>query len=213
MSSVVIHGAWPAGRGRRPRLHGFACLGLVTALLSPEMAANAQAPARAPQPVAPVPAAASGPGASTSTTTFEDWVVRCETKPPSPKVCEVAQTISARNQQQQQSVIAEVVFGRMTKTDPFKLIVQLPPGVYLPGGASVLVDDKTPAISAIFTHCQQTCVAEAELKPEAIQMVRSKTRPEPGRLEFEDVPRHKVALPLSLKGLPAALAARDEQAH
>jgi invasion protein IalB len=139
--------------------------------------------------------------------------LRCETKPPAAKVCEVAQTISARNQQQQQSVIAEVVFGRIAKADPFKLIIQLPPGVYLPTGASVIVDDNSPAISTSFTHCQQTCVAEADVKPEIVQTLKSKTKPEPGRLEFEDGTRHKVALPLSFKGLPAALAARDQQAQ
>lgn len=188
-------------------------VGCLTAVLLLPGIASAQTPSHSPQSNAAPSTAGSGsyPQASTSTSTFDDWVVRCETRPPAAKVCEVVQTISARNQQQQQSVIAEVVFGKITKTDPFKLIVQLPPGVYLPAGASVIVDDKTPAISASFTHCQQTCVAEAELKPEIIQMLRSKTKPEPARLEFDDGARHKVALALSLKGLPAALAARDQQ--
>ncbi|MDE2068368.1 MAG: hypothetical protein KGK01_16750 [Bradyrhizobium sp.] len=39
--------------------------------------------------------------------------------------------------------------------DPFKLIVQLPPEVYLPAEASVIVDDKIPAISANFTRCAE----------------------------------------------------------
>lgn len=199
---------------RRPS-YGCVYVGCLTAVLLSGIAASAQTPPHIPPSPATAPSTAgsgSSPQASTSTSTFDDWVVRCETKPPAAKVCEVAQTISARNQQQQQSVIAEVVFGRMAKADPFKLIIQLPPGVYLPTGASVIVDDKSPAISASFTHCQQTCVAEADLKPEIVQTLKSKTKPEPGRLEFDDGTRHKVALmSLSFKGLPAALAARDQQ--
>ncbi len=155
----------------------------------------------------------SNPQTSTSTSTFDDWIVRCETKPPAPKVCEAVQTIAARNQQQQKGVIAEVVFGRLTKTDPFKLIIQLPPGVYLPSGASLVLDDKTPPLAAMFTRCLQTCMAEAELKPDVVQMLKNRTKAEPGRIEFNDGARRKVTLPLSFKGLPAALAARDDQAQ
>ncbi|WP_198136997.1 invasion associated locus B family protein [Nitrobacter hamburgensis] len=123
--------------------------------------------------------AANSPQASTSTSTFEDWIVRCEVKPPGSKVCEAVQTIAARNQQQQQNVIAEVVFGRLAKTEPFKLIIQLPPGVYLPSGARLVLDDKTPPLAATFTRCLQTCMAEAELKPETVQIL--KARPKPNR--------------------------------
>jgi invasion protein IalB len=165
------------------------------------------------------PASASGAGptnspqASTSTSTFDDWIVRCEVKPPAAKVCEAVQTIAARNQQQQQSVIAEVVFGRLTKTEPVKLIIQLPPGVYLPSGARLVLDDKTPPLAATFTRCLQTCMAEAELKPETVQMLKGRTKAEPGRLEFEDGAHHQAKLPVSFKGLPAALAAREQQAQ
>ncbi|MEO6945933.1 MAG: hypothetical protein ABI150_04960 [Nitrobacter sp.] len=41
--------------------------------------------------------------------------------------------------------------------------------------------------------------------------MKGKTKAEPGRLEFEDGAYHQVKLPLSFKGLPAALAAREEQ--
>ncbi len=183
-----------------------------SALAGAVLPAGAQS-IRPPQTAAQAASGAGkgSPQTSTSTSTFDDWVVRCETKPPAPKVCEAVQTISARNQQQQQSVIAEVVFGRLTKTEPFKLIIQLPPGVYLPSGASVVLDDKTPPLAATFTRCLQTCIAEAELKPEILQTLKSRTKAEPGRIEFDDGTRHKVTLPLSFKGLPAALAAREDQ--
>ena len=104
------------------------------------------------------------------------------------------------------------MLGRLARTEPFKLIVQLPPGVYLPSGVRLVLDDKTPPLAATFTRCQQSCMAEAEIKPETVQILKSKTKTEPGRLEFEDGARQQVKLPLSFKGLPAALTARDEQA-
>jgi invasion protein IalB len=124
----------------------------------------------------------------------------------------VAQTIATRNPQQQQSVIAEIVFGRLARTDPMRLVIQLPPGVYLPPGVTLVLDDKATPLAALFTRCLQTCMAEAELKPETIQQLRA-PRTEPGRLEFEDGARRKLALPVSFKGLSAALAAREEQAQ
>lgn len=162
-------------------------------------------------PATPAKGIGSNPQASTSTSTYEDWVVRCETKPPAPKICEVVQTIATRNPQQQQNAIAEVVFGRVGKSDPMKLIVQVPPGVYLPAGIRLVVDDKTPPLTATFTRCLQTCMAETEIKPDAIQILKSRIKAEPGRLEFEDGAHRQVKLPVSLKGLPAALAAREEQ--
>jgi invasion protein IalB len=186
--------------------------GLLTAILLSAVCVLAQttAPGVA-APATSTKAAGNNPQASTSTSTFEDWVVRCETKPPAPKICEVVQTIATRNQQQQQNAIAEVVFGRVGKSDPMKLIVQVPPGVYLPAGIHLVVDDKTPPLTATFTRCLQTCMAEAEIKPDAIQSLKSRTKAEPGRLEFEDGGHHQVKLPVSFKGLPAALAAREEQ--
>jgi hypothetical protein len=43
--------------------------------------------------------------------------------------------------------------------------------------------------------------------------LKGRAKAEPGRLEFEDGAHHQVKLPLSFKGLPAALAAREEHAQ
>ena len=186
------------------------------AALATMLPALAQAPKK-PAPAAsasPVSAAKdpNAPQSATSAATFEDWTVRCQSTPPAPKACEVAQTIATRNPQQQQSVIAEIVFGRLAKTDPMRLVIQLPPGVYLPSGASLVLDDKAQPLAAAFTRCLQTCMAEAEVNPELITALRA-PKTEPGRLEFDDGARRKLALPVSFKGLAAALAAREEQAQ
>jgi invasion protein IalB len=200
----------------------FATLLLTFALVPVALAQAPRKPPAANPPAAassatPAPKDPNAPQTSTSSSTFEDWTVRCEARPPAPKACEVAQTIATRNPQQQQSVIAEIVFGRITRTDPMRLVIQLPPGVYLPPGANLVIDDKSPPLAAVFTRCLQTCMAEAEVKPETIQALRAQAKPEakpePGRLEFEDGTQRKLALPVSFKGLAAALAAREEQAQ
>ncbi len=48
-----------------------------------------------------------------------------------PKACEVAQTFQAQGGQ---GAIAQIVLGRATKTDPMRLIVELPPRRALAAG-------------------------------------------------------------------------------
>ncbi len=174
----------------------------ISAMAFPATAAPAQAPPKPQQ---------STPQASTSTLTFDDWLVRCESRPPAPKICEVAQAIVARAANQQQNVIAEIAFGHLGKSDSMKLVVQLPVGVWLPPGATFVLGDGS-AIALPYSRCAQSCFAEAELQPEVIQALRGWTKAEPARLDFQDGAQRKVSLTVSLKGLAAALAARDDQA-
>jgi invasion protein IalB len=198
------------GQGRIIALAIASLLAIAAGL--PAFAQQAPAKKLADGPAAPAASPSAGaPQNATSSSTFEDWTVRCQTTPPAPKACEVAQTIATRNPQQQQSPIAEIVFGHVAKTDPMLLVVQLPPGVYLPTGVTLVVDDKSPPLSAVFTRCLQTCMAQVELKLEIVQALRATAKSEPGRLEFEDGAQRKLALPVSFKGLAAALAARDAQ--
>jgi invasion protein IalB len=92
-----------------------------------------------------------------------------------------------------------------------KLVVQLPAGVWLPSGVSFALGDSL-AVELTYTRCAQSCIAEVELKPDFVQALRGWTKADPARLAFADGAQRKVALNVSLKGLPAALAARDEQA-
>src|SRR5690349_410203 len=79
------------------------------------------------------PAAQNGQQPQQTTATYEDWIVRCETAqgPPVRKSCEMVQYTQAKGGQ---GVISQVAIGRASKTDPFKLVVQLPIGIWLPSG-------------------------------------------------------------------------------
>lgn len=149
------------------------------------------------------PNAAAAPAApQTTTATYQDWVVRCEAPADKPKVCEIAQGIQARPDQ---GLIAQVVVGRPTKTDPIRLIVELPAGVWLPTGAQLQAGEKGPAIALAFKTCPRACFADAELKPDQIQAMKSVTGN--GTLTFADGAQKKVQLPVSFNGFAAALNA------
>ncbi|TDT88806.1 invasion associated locus B family protein [Azorhizobium caulinodans] len=183
--------------------------------------ALAQTAQTAPKPAAPKPAAAApaaapakGPelgedGPSRTTATYDDWVVRCERSEVvgGAKVCEAAQTLQIGNAQQQLG--AQVVFGRLTKEAPMRIVVQLPVGVWLPNGARfVLPGDKPRTIAMPYKFCIRACIADADLSADDVAALN--TNAGPAKLEFLDRNQQPVALEISFKGLPAALAARDK---
>ncbi len=163
------------------------------ALLATGLAGSAWAqPAAADKPPAP----------QTTTATYQDWVVRCEAPADKPKVCEIAQGIQARADQ---GLIAQVVVGRPSKADPVRLIVELPPGVWLPAGAVLQAGEKASPLALTFKTCPRACFADMELKPEQVQALKGATGS--GTLTFEDGARQKVQLPVSFNGFSAALDA------
>ncbi len=144
-----------------------------------------------------------------SHTAFGDWVLRCQTPVGSAKLCEVAQEIAVRTPQPQKQpkLVAEVVFGRLSKTQPLFVVVQVPVGVWLPAGAALSADKMTP-IRVTYTRCVQTCMAESGLTPANIAALKGLKGA--GQLLVEDSGQHPAAFPISFKGLSEALAARDK---
>lgn len=183
----------------------------------PQSAPAAAPSAPAQQPRKPVPATtgqkpalgtADDEGPTRTSATYEDWVVRCERAEGSnmPKVCEVAQTLQIGNPQQ--NLTAQVVFGKLTRDAPLRLVLQLPVGVWLPAGATLTVGDGGKPIPVDFKFCIRACIADVELTPQqAAALVSAKGG---GSLVFKDRNQAQVSLPISLKGLAPALAARDK---
>ena len=174
------------------------------ALLAAGHPAMAQDP-----PVAPPPSAKPDPAASTepsvTTATYGDWLLRCTPKPNSEagdRICEVSQGIQLENR----GLIAQVVFGRVAKDDPLRMVVQLPLGTWLPPGAELFLDDKGErGLPAPFTICLQSCFANVEV-PVDFQADLEKASGQ-GRLAYVDNTRKQIVLPVSFQGLKAALDA------
>lgn len=182
-----------------------------------------QAPAAPTQPRKPAPAAPAAPanaaqkpalgateedGPSRTSATYDDWVVRCERTEASGnvKVCETAQTLQIGNPQQ--NLVAQVVFGKLKSDAPLRLVLQLPVGVWLPGGAALTVGDNAKPIPLTFKFCIRACIADLDLTPQ--QAAALSTATGGGTLTFQDRNQTQVSLPISLKGLAAALAAREK---
>lgn len=200
---------------------GFLAAGL--ALASGPVLAQAQTPAPAQsaapkkpdakpapaQPAAPKPAlGAQDDGPSRTTATYDDWVVRCERTELAggTKVCEAAQTLQIGTQQQ--GLVAQVVFGKIKSDAPLRLVLQLPVGVWLPAGAQLTVGDNAKPISAGFKFCIRACIADVDLTaPEAASL---STATGSAAITFQDRNQQQVTIPVSLKGLSAALVARDK---
>lgn len=147
------------------------------------------------------PAATEKPAATTAT--YGDWVVRCSSPPQGEKVCEAATGIQMKVQGQMR-LLAQIVVGRAGKNQPVRLVVQLPNGVFLPPGATLFLDEQAKSgIQAVYSVCTRGCFADSALAPE--QLASLKSAKGPGRLEFVEGNRKRVAAPISFLGLNAAL--------
>lgn len=180
----------------------LACgLALGATLAAGAGAAFAQASPPAKKPAAP----AADPNAPQATTaTYGDWVVRCAIPPnQTARVCEAGTGVQVQGQQ---GLLAQIVIGRLNKDQPTRLVIQLPNGVFLPPGATLYLDEKDKSgMATVFATCTQACFADAELKPD--QLAALKAAKGPGRLEFVDGARKRIAVPISFNGLPAATEA------
>ncbi|MFG1395259.1 invasion associated locus B family protein [Xanthobacter agilis] len=165
------------------------------------------APAQSKKPTSAPAAPAEGNTPQATTATYGDWVVRCSQPQPQDgakggKVCEAATGVQAQGQQ---GILAQVVVGRMAKDQPVRLVVQLPNGVFLPPGATLYLDEKAQGgIDTVFSSCPpRGCFADAELK--ADQLAALKSAKGPGRLEFVNGARKRLAVSISFNGFTAAL--------
>ena len=139
-----------------------------------------------------------------TTATYDDWIVRCATVqgPPARKNCEMAQN----NSQANGNVISQVVIGRASKTEPTKMVVLLPLGIWLPSGVKLVADAKDPGLVATFKRClPQACFAEVDIGNDALRHYRMTT--EQGHLQFKDGNQKDTTLPVSFKGFGTALDA------
>jgi invasion protein IalB len=177
--------------------------GLALALLLPAGMACAQAPT--------APAPASGPDRTSAA--HGDWMLRCEVaRPPgqaSVRTCEVALTFSDQRGQ----AVAQLVMGRTRRTEPLRMVLQVPLEIRTDQPARIIADPAAPAGQAVelpFRMCSAArggCFAEAELIGD-IALQRLLARGEnPGRVTFRDSAGREIQLPLSLRGFAQALEA------
>lgn len=150
------------------------------------------------------PAAAQGApatdgSASETRSTHDDWIVRCKGAA-AKRECEAVQTLQTADLK---GILAHVAV-RAEKNGPVRLIVLTPPGVWLPANVALKVAGVADVVLT-FKRCGQHCVASVELS--ADQVAALKASAGKGDLVFENGSRQPVILPLSFKGLGAAMEA------
>lgn len=173
-------------------------------LLTAVVAASASAlPAAAQTAAAPAPAAppAAAPAADPTEThsVHDDWTVRCKGKDDK-RACEAVQTLQTPDLAH---ILAHIAV-RAEKDGLVRLIVLTPPGVWLPSNVALKVGGVADVVLT-FKRCGQHCVASAELTKD--QLAALKASSGKGDIVFEDGSRRPVILPLSFKGLGAAMQA------
>jgi invasion protein IalB len=176
---------------------------------APATPAPAPAAPAAPAPATPAPAAAApaAPAAATSdpaqtTATYGDWVLRCVRPENSPRVCEVVQSMVVQGQQQP---VAQVAVGYDKADLRFTMLV--PPAISLSRAPFLGIPGATqPHYDLTWRRCLPNgCFADVQVGAEMQKLLRS--RNDPMQIEFKDAGERDVKLPLSLRGLVAALDA------
>lgn len=167
---------------------------LLVALLGLPVGASAQT-----KPAEPAEASLQPEG---TTATYQDWLLRCAVSAEKVRACEIVQNLQAQGQQ---GLVASVALGKIDPKGPLRLVVQVPPGVWLPAGVKVQISERAKPLQLEYKRCPQGCFAELELDAAAVQALRSAT--DAGSFTFEDGARRPITLPLSFKGFVPALGA------
>ncbi|MFG1358468.1 invasion associated locus B family protein [Xanthobacter pseudotagetidis] len=142
--------------------------------------------------------AAAAPAVTETRTVHEDWTVRCKKGGAAKPECEAVQTLQTTDLK---GVLAHIAV-RAEKDGPVRLIVLVPPGVWLP--ANVVF--KVPNVSDItltYKRCGQHCVASTELTSAQLDALKGSAGK--GEFTFENGSRSPIILPVSFKGLGKAM--------
>jgi invasion protein IalB len=179
-----------------------------------------RAPTPAPAAAPPAPPAATAPATSApgapadaperTSAVFGDWTVQCVTRTPGNRICEMIQA----TQNQQQQPVSVLAIGRLTRTDPLRLVARVPVNALVAQPARLTLDGDQP-LTLPFRHCSANpvgCFAEYELRDEAVlRRLRGRTPEQPGKLEFREPTGQEIGIPVSFRGFGAALEALQKE--
>lgn len=163
--------------------------------------------ARAAAPPATTAPADQGP--SQTTATYGDWTLRCTLRGRPGSHNTLCEADLAMHVQGQDGTFVGVAFGPLSASQPPKLVIELPLGVWLQAHPTLYLNAKTKSgIEASFTFCTRSCFASAPLP--AGELAALKSASGPGRMEFVDPRRTRISVPVPFDGLKSALAAGEK---
>lgn len=151
-------------------------------------------------PAQPAPGSVSQP--DNTTASYGDWTYRCQ-QGVGTRVCEMVQTLVTN--QGQRTPVALIAIGRPSRSEPYKLVIQVAPNVALGSNAGVraALGEKDEGTLAPFQRCLPGgCFGEVSLTDDLLK--RWRAHGEGGQLRYLDAAGRPVTLPFSFRGFAAA---------
>jgi invasion protein IalB len=203
---------WKAARPFRSRPPAVLVTAAILAGVLPLGAALAQSSgAKAPAVPATPPPVPAEPGVTTAS--YGDWVLRCQrlgTAEKATRLCEVSQAMQVQGQA---APIAQVAIGRVPGEAELRVTALLPVAVSFPSTVRIGLegsDAKGRVLDLAWLRCLPGgCLADGPVKEEVLKRWREGETP--GRLLFKDANGQDIAIPLSFRGLKAALDALGKE--
>jgi invasion protein IalB len=160
------------------------------------------APAPA-QPPAPPPAAQTDTPQQT-TATYGDWIVQCAIH--SGETVETCDMEQVSQLQGKNTPFSRVAIGKPEKSQPVKLVVQVPVNVSFATNVRIQTSQDDPGLAVPFATCTPNgCFALFDLKDDVLKKLRIASGA--GALSFADSGGHAIKVPLSFNGFAGALDA------
>ncbi|QID17871.1 invasion associated locus B family protein [Nitrogeniibacter mangrovi] len=146
-----------------------------------------------------VPAASR---AAKSGDTFKDWRIQCEQPKGAPaELCHAYQLVSMKDTKKP---IVHMAIGYPPKQTEPVAILTVPLGVALQAGIQIKVDDGEPLRVPYNVCAQNGCQAGVKIDAALLKSLRGGSQ---AHISFANLQRQAVDVPVSLKGLSAALDA------
>ncbi|MFN7305418.1 MAG: invasion associated locus B family protein [Alphaproteobacteria bacterium] len=165
--------------------------------------AFAQAPREAP-------AAATAARPEFTTAGFGDWILRCTQPEGRAKNCEIVQSLNAQGQ-----VVAQFALGRAEAGQPLRLTLAIPPNVALDTPPRLVPiaagAEARGVLDLAWRRCLPT-VCLADLAPSEALLQQFRRQSENAQIRFVSGEGRENTLPMSLRGISAALDALAREA-
>jgi invasion protein IalB len=175
-------------------------IGLVHAQQAPAPKAKAAPRTAQSAPVAPAPAAAAEqPAAAAAAAPPPGWAVRCASASrEAPLECAMEQTAVLSKTGQ---TVVSVNIRVPSETHTPEILVQLPLGFSLPGGARFQVDDGKATEMELRTCENRGCYASAQITPDVIAALKAGKQM---KVSFQTLNKEAINIPLPLTDFASA---------
>lgn len=140
--------------------------------------------------------------AKSETQKFEDWTLRC--RPASdtlPRTCRLHQQVVATDSGKP---VLQFVVGQFGPEKVLGAVIFVPIGVRLPPGLGIQVDDRQLHVFTYEICDPKTCQARAVLEGKLLKDLKAGLV---GKVKFQTAAGQEISVPISLKGMTAALRA------